>query len=141
MDKIRIDKWLWAARFHKTRTLAADDIGKGRVVVNGQVAKASREVQPGDRVTVRQGGMIRTVEVLLLSDQRGPAPVAQTMYRETPDSTAAREAVAQQRRLAPEPALAQPMGRPTKRDRRHLQQWQDGPDSGWGDRWSAALPR
>lgn len=148
MDKLRIDKWLWAARFHKTRSLAADEIGKGRVEVNGQVAKPSREVQAGDLVTLKQGWDVRTVEVLGISAQRGPAPVAQALYQETADSVARREAAAQARRLAPEPALAQPLGRPTKRDRRQLQQWQDGsasgspsgsPDSGWGDRWSASL--
>jgi len=141
MDKIRIDKWLWAARFFKTRSLATDELGKGRVDVNGQTAKPSREVQAGDRVTIRQGWMVRTVEVLAVSGVRGPAPVAQQLYAETAESLATREAAAQQRRLAPEPAMAQTQGRPTKRDRRQIQDLQQQADTGWGDRWSATLPR
>jgi len=136
---MRIDKWLWAARFFKTRSLATDEMGKGRVDVNGQTAKPSREVQIGDRVTVRQGWLVRTVEVQAVSDVRGPAPVAQRLYAETPESLATREAAAQQRRLAPEPALAQTQGRPTKRDRRQIQDLQQQADTGWGDRWSASL--
>ncbi len=84
MDKLRIDKWLWAARFYKTRSLATDEIHKGRVLANGQDAKPSREVKPGDTVTVRSGPIVRTVTVLALSDVRGPAPVAQALYAETP---------------------------------------------------------
>ena len=143
LESMRIDKWLWCARFYKTRSLAAEEIGKGRVIINGQAIKASRDVRPGDTVALRQGQVPRTVVVRALSNMRGPAPVAQALYRETPDSVARREAAAQARRLAPEPALAQPLGRPTKRDRRQLQQWQDGSDpgsdSGWGSRWSASL--
>jgi ribosome-associated heat shock protein Hsp15 len=136
MDKIRIDKWLWAARFCKTRSLATEDIGKGRVQVNGHDTKPSREVQAGDRVTLRQGWMVRTVEVLAVSAVRGPAPVAQALYAETAESVAAREAAAAQRRLAPEPAQTQPQGRPTKRDRRQLNALQH---DGWNDRWSASI--
>ena len=79
-DKLRLDKWLWAARFFKTRGLATDEIGKGRVSVNGQVAKASRELHLGDVILLRQGEVQRTVEVKGLSGQRGPAPVAQALY-------------------------------------------------------------
>lgn len=148
MDKLRIDKWLWAARFHKTRSLATDELNKGRVLVNGQVAKPSREVRPGDMVTVRNGPVVRTIKVCALSDVRGPAPQAQTLYEETADSLRDRLAAAEQRRLAPEPALAQPQGRPTKRDRRLLQGLQhSAPDAetshtpiAWDDRWRAALP-
>ena len=122
MDKIRIDKWLWAARFFKTRSLAVDEIGKGRVQVNAQDAKPSREVRPGDTVTLRQGPVQRTVTVRGISGARGPAPVAQLLYEETPDSIAAREQAAEQRRLAPEPALGITQGRPTKRDRRDISQ-------------------
>ena len=100
MDKIRIDKWLWAARFYKTRSLATDEIGKGRVEVNGQTAKASREVKAGDMVSTRQGDTTRTLKILALSDQRGPAPMAQALYEETPESIALREKTSQQRRLA-----------------------------------------
>ncbi|MBA3590454.1 RNA-binding S4 domain-containing protein [Methylibium sp.] len=127
---VRLDKWLWAARFFKTRSLAADEIGKHRVHVNGQVAKASRELKPGDELQLRQGPVPRTVRVVALSAVRGPAPVAQALYEETAESHAAREAFAQQRRVAPEPALAIEQGRPTKRDRRQLADW---------DRWSASL--
>jgi ribosome-associated heat shock protein Hsp15 len=132
MDKIRIDKWLWAARFFKTRSLAVDEIGKGRVQVNALDAKPSREVRPGDTVTLRQGPVQRTVTVRGISGARGPAPVAQLLYEETPESIAARERAAEQRRLAPEPALGITQGRPTKRDRRDI-------GRAWGDRWSASI--
>ena len=100
MDKLRIDKWLWAARFYKTRTLATDEIGKGRVAVNGQdVNKPAREVKVGDTVAVRREGLTRTVVVKGLSDMRGPAPVAQQLYEETPESLKASQLIldAQQR--------------------------------------------
>jgi ribosome-associated heat shock protein Hsp15 len=134
MDRLRIDKWLWAARFYKTRTLAVDEINKGRVEVNGQPAKPARELKPGDLVTLRREGVARTVLVKGLSGQRGPAPVAQQLYEETPESVAARERFQEQRRLAPEPATSIEHGRPTKRERRDLDQAR-----GWGDRWSASL--
>ena len=136
MDKIRIDKWLWAARFYKTRSLATDEIGKGRVEVNEQTAKASREVKMGDTLKIRQGDVTRTIQVLGLSDQRGPAPVAQQLYEETPESLASREKTAVQRRLAREPALSIEQGRPTKRNRRELEKVKQG---GWDDRWTASL--
>ena len=135
MDKLRIDKWLWAARFYKTRTLASEEIGKGRVEVNGQEAKPAREVKVGDTVSLRQGAVARTVVVKGLSGMRGPAPVAQQLYEETPESVKARNDAAQQRRLAPEPALSIEQGRPTKRGRREL----DDAQRGWGDRWSASV--
>lgn len=130
--RVRLDKWLWAARFFKTRGLAVDDIAKGRVAVNGATAKASRELKPGDLVSFRQGTQQRSVQVLGLSNQRGPAPVAQALYAETPESIAAREKSAEQRRMGTEPALALAdarQGRPTKRNRRELADWQ---------RWSAS---
>lgn len=136
LERQRIDKWLWAARFFKTRALAVEQLDHGRVQVNGASAKPAREVKPGDTVTVRQGADVREVVVLALSAMRGPAPVAQRLYQETPHSIAAREQAGQARRLAPEPAHAIVQGRPTKRDRRALDQQQRG---GWGDRWSAAL--
>jgi ribosome-associated heat shock protein Hsp15 len=135
MDRQRIDKWLWAARFFKTRSLAAEEIDRGRVAVNGQEAKPAREVKPGDTVSVRQGPVHRTVVVKSLSNMRGPAPVAQQLYEETRESIEARERAAQQRRDAPEPATTIEHGRPTKRGRRELDQAQRG----WGDRWSASL--
>ena len=85
-EKVRLDKWLWAARFFKTRSLATDEIGKGRVNVNGQSAKPSREVRIGDRIELRQALVTRTVLVKGVSEQRGPAPVAQLMFEETPES-------------------------------------------------------
>lgn len=134
MDSMRLDKWLWCARFYKTRGLATEEIGKGRVTVNGQHAKAARELRVGDTVALRQGAIPRTVVVRALSGMRGPAPVAQQLYTETAESIAARELAAEQRRLAPEPAASLQEGRPTKRDRRDIDRARD-----WGSRWSASL--
>jgi ribosome-associated heat shock protein Hsp15 len=128
-DKVRLDKWLWAARFYKTRSLSADEIGKGRVQVNEQVAKASREVRIGDRIELRQGRVARTVVVKAASEQRGSASVAQQLYEETPESIERRTQQALERRMNAEPALAIEQGRPTKRDRRQLVDW---------NRWSAS---
>ncbi|NBD20010.1 RNA-binding S4 domain-containing protein [Aquabacterium fontiphilum] len=129
-ERLRLDKWLWAARFYKTRGLAADEIDKGRIQVNEQVAKASRELKAGDRVDIRQGALVRTVIVQALSTVRGPAPQAQRLYEETADSVARRDAHQEARKLAAEPAESIAHGRPTKRDRRTLGDWQ---------RWSASL--
>jgi len=128
-DGVRLDKWLWAARFFKTRSLATDEIGKGRVTVNGAPAKPSREVRVGDVLTLAQMPAPRTVVVAGLSHVRGPAPTAQALYAETAASIAAREAALLARRLTPEPAASIEQGRPTKRDRRKLADW---------DRWSAS---
>ncbi len=135
MNRLRIDKWLWAARFYKTRSLASEEIGKGRVAVNGQDAKPAREVKVGDTVAVRREAITRTVIVRAISGMRGPAPVAQQLYEETAESLAARDQAAEQRRYAREPALSIEQGRPTKRSRREL----DDARKGWGDRWSASL--
>ena len=132
---MRLDKWLWCARFYKTRSLAVEEIGKGRVTVNGQATKAARELRVGDSLALRQGPVARTVVVRALSNMRGPAPVAQQLYEETPESISARAQAAEARRLAPEPAAALREGRPTKRDRRDM----DDLRHGWGDRWSASL--
>ncbi len=134
MARQRIDKWLWAARFYKTRALATQEIGKGRVQVGGQDVKPAREVRVGDTVTLRQGPVQRTVVVKGLSAVRGPAPVAQQLYEETAESALARQQAAEQRRLAPEPAASLEQGRPTKRDRRELQRSRE-----WNSRWSASL--
>jgi ribosome-associated heat shock protein Hsp15 len=128
-EGVRLDKWLWAARFFKTRSLAIEEIGKARVVVNGVAAKPSREVRLGDTIALQLGSVARTVVVTGISAVRGPAPVAQALYRETPESVAAREQAAAARRLAPEPAATIAQGRPTKRDRRQLADW---------NRWSAS---
>jgi ribosome-associated heat shock protein Hsp15 len=135
MNSMRIDKWLWAARFYKTRSLATDEINKGRVQVNGQVAKPARDVKVQDTVLIRQNDVTRTLLVLDLSQVRGPAPVAQALYQETPESLALRTKLSEQRHLAREPALSIEHGRPTKRDRRELQR----AGQGWGDRWSASV--
>ncbi|MDD0837133.1 RNA-binding S4 domain-containing protein [Curvibacter sp. HBC61] len=134
LASLRLDKWLWSARFYKTRSLAVEEISKGRVSVNGAAVKPAREVRPGDQVQLRQGPVERTVQVLGLSAQRGPAPAAQKLYEETAASVAAREQAAEQRRLAPEPALSLSEGRPTKRDRRHIERNRD-----WNERWSASI--
>ncbi len=132
MNAQRIDKWLWAARFFKTRSIASDEIGKNRVQVNGQDAKASREVKVGDTVHLRKGSVERTVRVLGVSGVRGPAPAAQLLYEETAESIVKRQKVAEMNRLAREPALSIEQGRPTKRDRRQMQQ-------NWDDRWSVSI--
>ena len=133
-ETMRLDKWLWCARFYKTRSLATEEIAKGRVTVNGQAAKPARDLRCGDTVALRQGPVARTVLVRALSGARGPAPVAKLLYEETPESIAARERAAEQRRLAPEPAAALQEGRPTKRDRRNIDRARD-----WGSRWSASI--
>jgi ribosome-associated heat shock protein Hsp15 len=129
-DRLRLDKWLWAARFYKTRALAADDIDKGRIQVNEQVAKASRELKAGDRVDIRQASLTRTVIVRALSTVRGPAPQAQQLYEETAESLVRRAQFSESRRMGTEPAQAIEQGRPTKKDRRQLADWQ---------RWSASV--
>ena len=136
MDKLRIDKWLWAARFYKTRSLAALEIDKGRVRINDQEAKPAREVKAGDTVTLRQGPLVRTLLVRGISKQRGAAPVAQQLYEETEESLALKVQAAEQRRLASEPASSLEHGRPTKRDRRSLDKAQD---KAWNSRWSASI--
>ena len=128
----RIDKWLWAARFFKTRSIASDEIGKNRVQINGQDAKASREVKPGDTVRLKQGAIEKTVVVLGLSAQRGPATAAQLLYQETLESTQARQKATELNRLAREPSLSIEQGRPTKKDRRQIER-------AWNDRWSAGI--
>ena len=132
MESIRIDKWLWAARFFKTRSLATEEVGKGRVQIAQQDVKPSREVRLGDTVVLWQASVKRTVVVKGISGTRGSAPVAQTLYEETAQSLQDRAQAAEQRRLHAEPALAIAHGRPTKRDRRDLQK-------GLNARWSASI--
>jgi ribosome-associated heat shock protein Hsp15 len=133
---VRLDQWLCAARFFKTRGLAADEADKGRVQVNEQAAKPAKALRVGDLVAIKRSGdpVVQRVLVLAISKTRGPASVAQTLYAETPESAAARAASKEQRRLAPEPAATITQGRPTKRDRRDMGQaterWQ---------RWSASI--
>jgi ribosome-associated heat shock protein Hsp15 len=127
---VRIDKWLWAARFFKTRSLAVEALQAGRVELLAEPAKPSRMLRVGDLVTIRRPPRQWTVEVLALSEVRGPAPAARALYSETPQSQEVREAAEAAYRLAPEPAQSRRDGRPTKRERRDLVQW---------DRWSAAI--
>ena len=127
---MRLDKWLWVARFYKTRGLAAEEVDKGRVHVNGQPAKPARAVRINDRVEIRQPGAVRELLVLGLGSMRGPATVARTLYQETEASIRAQQQAAEARRFGVEPASAQETGRPTKRDRRELVDWQ---------RWSASV--
>ena len=129
-SRVRLDKWLWAARFYKTRALAVEALQAGRVDVNGTPAKPSREVHVGDRLCVRRPPWACTVVVRALSQTRGPASVAQTLYEETPESLASRAQAQQARADGVEPALSRREGRPTGRERRQIAQWQ---------RWSASL--
>lgn len=131
-SKVRLDKWLWAARFFKTRSLGADEAGRGRVQVNGQAAKASREVRIGDRIEFRQGQTTRTVIVRSVDDHRGSAAIAGERYAETPESIEQRTRHAMEKRANVEPSMTLEQGRPTKRDRRQLAHW---------NRWSASVDR
>ncbi len=133
---MRIDKWLWAARFFKTRALATDELDRGRVQINGQDVKPARDVKPGDMVRLRQGTLVRTVEVKGLSMQRGSAPVAQLLYAETAESLQLKARTIEHQRLNAEPAGALIHGRPTKRDRRDIDKVSD---TGWNQRWSASV--
>jgi ribosome-associated heat shock protein Hsp15 len=128
----RIDKWLWAARFYKTRSLATEAINRGHAQVDGKDVKPAREVKVGDTLDIWQAQIRKTIVVMGLSEQRGSAPIAQALYAETAESFAKRAAAQEQRRLSPEPAHSIENGRPTKRDRRELQK-------PWDDRWSASI--
>jgi ribosome-associated heat shock protein Hsp15 len=120
MEGVRIDKWLWAARFYKTRSLATDAVSGGRVHLNDARVKPSKEIRCGDTVVVSVGPVRRTVEVTGLSDRRGSAVVAATLYTETAESIAVREQAALERRQA-RPIGADFGARPTKLDRRRLE--------------------
>lgn len=122
--KLRIDKWLWAARFFKTRSLAADAVECGKVHVNGERVKPAKAVAAGDTLAIRLGPYQFIVEVLALSDKRGPAPQAQQLYRETEESRLRRAALAIELKAQPEPAAHE--GRPTKRDRREIDRFKSG---------------
>jgi ribosome-associated heat shock protein Hsp15 len=128
MTSVRIDKWLWAARFFKTRTLAAKACELGRIQSNGQPAKAAREVRIGDALRITNDGGDFQVEVLLLSEVRGPAAVAQTLYQETDESRELRMKVAAERKAMRQFEVL-PAGRPSKRDRRRIIQFRGRPGS------------
>ena len=123
-EKMRLDKWLWAARFFKTRSLATQAIEHGRVKLNGDRVKPAREVKPGDRLELHAGDSDWMLTVRGLSMQRGPAPVAQALYEEDPASLARRQQQVSDRKLAADPAAAT-KGRPTKRDRRQIHRFTD----------------
>jgi ribosome-associated heat shock protein Hsp15 len=121
--RVRLDKWLWAARFFKTRSLAAEAITGGKVTMHGDRVKPARPLQVGDEIAVRLGPYEHIVRVRELSERRGPATVAATLDEETAESLAARSKLAEQLRLSPAPLVYDEKGRPTKRDRREIDKW------------------
>jgi len=124
-DRVRLDKWLWAARFYKTRSLATDAGGGGKVQVNGERAKPAKAVKVGDEVRLRLGPYEHVLLIRGLSERRGPAAVAQTLYEETPASRAARDKLSADLKMAPAPFVYEDKGRPTKKDRRALSEFID----------------
>jgi ribosome-associated heat shock protein Hsp15 len=131
-DKLRIDKWLWAARFFKTRSLAADAVESGKVTMNEARIKPAKAIGAGDRLDIRLGQYHFEVEVLALSNRRGPAPEAQKLYRESDASRAKRAEIAANLKALPQPAFK---GRPTKRDRREIERFETNTSTKgvWGD--------
>jgi ribosome-associated heat shock protein Hsp15 len=123
--RVRIDKWLWAARFFKTRSLAAEAIAAGKVEVNEERVKPAKLIQIGDSISVRLGPYVHVVSVRGVSERRGPATVAATLYEETAESVAARAKLAEQLRMAPAAFVYEEKGRPTKRDRREIERFRD----------------
>lgn len=123
-DKLRIDKWLWAARFYKTRSLAADAVDAGKVMLGGVRIKPAKTIAAGDLLDIRLGQARFEVEVLALSGKRGSAPIAQKLYRESDESIARRAVIAAQLKLQPE--FIATRGRPTKRDRREIEKLKHG---------------
>lgn len=124
-DKVRIDKWLWAARFYKTRSLATDAVDGGKIQINGESVKPAKAVRIGDEVRIRTGPYEYVVVVQGLAERRGSPAVAQALYEERADSVAARERLREQLRLAPAAFTYEEKGRPTKKDRRELQRFID----------------
>lgn len=122
---MRIDKWLWAARFFRTRTLARQGVDGGRVKVNGDRVKPSRDLKAGDRLVIHIGAYEWAIRVVRLADQRGPVDVARTLYEEDGESRARRVEQVALRRLAPDPGRGR-QGRPSKRERRQLERWREG---------------
>jgi ribosome-associated heat shock protein Hsp15 len=119
--RVRLDKWLWAARFYKTRGLAAEAVEGGKVQVNGDRVKRAKAVQAGDEIRIRQGPYEHLIVVRALAERRGPATAAAALYEERPESVAAREAMALQLRTLHAAFVPDSKGRPTKRDRRELE--------------------
>ena len=125
-ERVRIDKWLWAARFYKTRSLATEAVAGGKVEVNGERAKPARLVRPGDQVVVRQPPFEWRLTIRGLAERRGPASVAQGLYEETPESRAERERLADRLRVTQPLFVYEEKGRPTKKDRRMIDRWERG---------------
>lgn len=124
-DSVRLDRWLWAARFFKTRALAAAAVAGGKAHVNGTRAKPAKQVRVGDALRLRVGPYEWLLTVRALSERRGPPATAQALYDESPGGRAARERLASQLKMAPAPAY-QGKGRPTKKERREMQRLEDG---------------
>ena len=124
MEDVRLDKWLWAARFFKTRSLATDAVNGGKVELNGQRPKPAKEVKVGDLLRIRVGPFVHAVTVRALSDQRGPASAAALLFEESAESIAARERLREQHRLAPSVQYEEG-GRPTKKDRRTMSAFEE----------------
>jgi ribosome-associated heat shock protein Hsp15 len=133
-DKLRIDKWLWAARFFKTRSLAVEAVESGKVTMNEARIKPAKAIGPGDHLVIRLGQYHFEVEVMALSNRRGPAAEAQKLYRESEASKARRAEIAANLKALPQPAFK---GRPTKRDRREIERFESGTKgkskNPWGD--------
>lgn len=123
-DEVRLDKWLWAARFFKTRSLATEAVNGGKVELNGLRPKPSKEIKVGDRLRIRLGPFVHEIVVRALSDRRGPASVAAQLFEESAESVAARERLREQHRLAPAVQYDEG-GRPTKKDRRQLSAFEE----------------
>jgi ribosome-associated heat shock protein Hsp15 len=132
-QSMRIDKWVWAARFFKTRSIAKNAIEGGKVHIDGERVKVSREVRVGMQLTIAQGLEKKTVVIKALSDVRGPAPVAQQLYDETTESIEKRELLASQRKMH---NLARPDHRPSKKDRRDISKFQNENSQLFDDQWS-----
>ena len=123
-EGLRLDKWLWAARFFKTRSLATEAVNGGKVELNGLRPKPSKPIKVGDQLRIRLGPFIHLITVRAVSDRRGPASAAALLFEESAESIAARERLREQHRLAP-PAQYQEGGRPTKKDRRRLSEFEE----------------
>ncbi|HEX5382826.1 MAG TPA: S4 domain-containing protein [Acinetobacter sp.] len=132
-ETVRIDKWLWAARFFKTRSIAKSAIEGGKVHFDGERVKVSKEVRVGMELTIQQGFEKKTIIIKAISNVRGPAPIAQQLYEETEVSLAKRELLASQRKLH---NLARPDHRPSKKDRRQISKFKQENDQQFGQDWS-----
>ncbi|MGR3978180.1 RNA-binding protein [Acinetobacter sp. 1207_04] len=132
-ESMRVDKWLWVARFFKTRSIAKDAIEGGKVYLNGERVKVSKEIRVGMELTIRQGFEQKTVQIKALSAVRGGAPIAQQLYEETEVSIARRELLSSQRKLH---NLARPEHRPSKKDRRDINRFKQDNDQQFDQQWS-----